>query len=400
MKILLIAGHGQGDPGACANGYQEATLTREIVDLLAIKLNNYADVTVFDTNKNMSKFLKSNLYNFKNFDYVFEVHFNAGVGDTKGNFQTTGTEILVHTKECGTSVEELVLKKISLLGFKNRGVKKRSNLLNMNICKGNQGVSYALLETCFIDDLDDMSLYFKKKDNVIKAVADGIINGFNLRTKEEDQKVARTVMQLPNEVYVQEISPSDFKIEIYDKTKKNIPKSNYFNCGYFTYEGKGNSIPIGNLANDSKVISQSKDHADWINVSKKKLTTIYTTNDGQCGILKTNNLSEIKNLKTAVSGIPIIVNAKYVPIEDIKAEGYFGNELYDTWHGFLGIRHNKLVYVAMKCDYSKMCWALVALGIYNAIKLDGGGSFILKNGEIIKTTDENRRIHNIATWSK
>ena len=111
---------------------------------------------------------------------------------------------------------------------------------------------------------------------------------------KEGKKVARTVMQLPNEVYVQEMSPSDFKIEVCDKTKKNISKSNYFNCGYFTYEGKGNSIPVGNLANDGKIISQSKDNADWINVSKKKLTTIYTTNDGSCGILKTDNLSEIK----------------------------------------------------------------------------------------------------------
>ena len=288
MKILLIAGHGQGDPGACANGYQEETLTREIVDLLAVKLNNYADVTVFDTNKNMYRFLKSNSYNFKNFDYVFEVHFNAGVGDTMGNSQTTGTEILIHTKEIGATVEELILKKISLLGFKNRGVKKRSNLLNMNTCKGTQGVSYALLETCFIDDLDDMSLYFKKKDDVVKAVADGIINGFNLRTKEEEQKMARTVMQLPNEVYVQEISPLDFKIEVCDKSKKNIDKPNYFNCGYFTTEGSGKTIPVGNVANDGKIISQSKDNASWINLSNHSLTTIYTTIDGQCGIIQTD----------------------------------------------------------------------------------------------------------------
>ena len=45
-----------------------------------------------------------------------------------------------------------------------------------------------------------------------------------------------------------------------------------------------------------------------------------------------------------------------------------------------------------------MCWALVALGIYDAIKLDGGGSFILKNGKILEETNENRRIHNIGVW--
>ncbi|MGN1060049.1 MAG: hypothetical protein ACI4QW_06420, partial [Clostridia bacterium] len=80
------------------------------------------------------------------------------------------------------------------------------------------------------------------------------------------------------------------------------------------------------------------------------------------------------------------------------AEGYFGNETYDTWHGFLGIRGGNLVYVAMKCGFSAMCWSLAALGIHDAIKLDGGGSFILRNGRELAGTGENRRIHNVGVW--
>ena len=132
--------------------------------------------------------------------------------------------------------------------------------------------------------------------------------------------------------------------------------------------------------------------------SRDKLTTIYTTNDGTCGLTKTDDLTTVSGLKTAVSGIPVIVGGKYVPMEDIKAEGYFGDELYNTWHGFLGIRHGKLVYVAMKCGFDAMCWALVALGIYDAVKLDGGGSFILKNGKELEGTAENRRINNVGGW--
>lgn len=211
--------------------------------------------------------------------------------------------------------------------------------------------------------------------------------------------MARTVMKLPTEVFVQEIEPSSFNIEVCDKRKKNISRSNYFNLGYFAIEKTGNTIPVGNLATGGKIISQAKDNASWINLSKKQLTTIYVTNSGLCGVVKTDDLSAIRDLKTAVSGIPIIVDGRYVPIDSIKTEGYFGSELYNSWHGFLGIRHNKLVYVAMKCDFGEMCWALVALGIYNAVKLDGGGSFILKNDEIIQTTSENRRIHNIGVWS-
>lgn len=211
--------------------------------------------------------------------------------------------------------------------------------------------------------------------------------------------MARTVMKLPTEVFVQEIEPSSFNIEVCDKRKKNINRNNYFNLGYFTYEKAGNTIPVGNLATGGKIISQAKDNASWINLSRKKLTTIYTTKTSSCGIVKTNDLSTIRDLKTAVSGIPIIVDGRYVSLDSIKAEGYFGSELYNSWHGFLGIRHDKLVYVAMKCDFDEMCWALVALGIYNAVKLDGGGSFVLKNDEIIQATSENRRIHNIGVWN-
>ena len=48
MKILLIAGHGAGDPGASGCGYREANLTRELVNLIAPKLRKYAIVDVYN----------------------------------------------------------------------------------------------------------------------------------------------------------------------------------------------------------------------------------------------------------------------------------------------------------------------------------------------------------------
>ena len=190
MKILLISGHGQGDPGACALGYQEADLTRELVSLVRPKLSKYAEVTVFDTNKNPYKYFKNNSFNFKKYDYVLEHHFNAAVDDRTGDGKTTGTEILVHKTEFDKkeiSVEENILKRIEKIGFRNRGVKPRTNLQNMNLCKGNQGVSYALIETCFIDDKDDMKLYEQKKEAIAEAIAEGIAEGFKLSRKEESE---------------------------------------------------------------------------------------------------------------------------------------------------------------------------------------------------------------------
>lgn len=185
MKILLICGHGDGDPGACACGYKEAELVREYAPQLKTELSKYAAVDVYDTSKNLYKVLKNGgSFNFKKYDYVLELHFNAAAYDQNGNGRTTGTEIYVHTTESGTSVEQAIVDNICALGFKNRGVQRRSNLLNMNICKGNQGVSYALLETCFIDDLDDMKLYQAKKNDVVLAITKGIVDGFGLKPVE------------------------------------------------------------------------------------------------------------------------------------------------------------------------------------------------------------------------
>ena len=205
-------------------------------------------------------------------------------------------------------------------------------------------------------------------------------------------------MKLPTEVYVQELDVNTFDFKVCDCSKRAVSANKYFNAGFFTYLSSGKTIPVGNLAGGGKIITQSKDNPNWINVAQKKLTTIYTTKDGKCGIVQTDDLSTIPNLKAAISGIPIIVGGKYVDMAKIKKEGYFGNELYSTWHGFLGIRHNKPVYVAMKCSFNSMCWALVALGIYDAVKLDGGGSFILHDDKVLAAASENRRIHNVGIW--
>ena len=85
MKILLISGHGAGDPGAIGtyNGktYKEADLTREVVSAVAKKLKECADVTVYDQKRNAYTDYKNGVLNknanFSQYDFVLEVHFNA-----------------------------------------------------------------------------------------------------------------------------------------------------------------------------------------------------------------------------------------------------------------------------------------------------------------------------------
>lgn len=186
MNILLIAGHGQGDSGAVGNGYKEADLTREVVSLLKQHLDSYATVTIANTNINWKQYIinRKNYFDFKPYDYVLEIHFNAGGNDTKGNGTTTGTEVYITTSEKTHGIETQMVKGISDTGLRNRGVKRKNFSLIQYIKR--QGVSCALLEVCFVDDIDDMKIYQSKKTEIIKAIATAVINGFGLKSSQPE----------------------------------------------------------------------------------------------------------------------------------------------------------------------------------------------------------------------
>lgn len=170
MKILLISGHGAGDPGATSQFGREADETIYMVEEIKKTLEEYAQVDLYPTERNAYSDIKKGQLkvNFANYGYVFEVHFNACVNDTKGNGVTTGTEIFVTAAEKTVGVENRVLKAIAAFGLKNRGV-KRKNYTVIARAKA-AGVSSALLETCFIDDKDDMQIYAKKKAQIAESV--------------------------------------------------------------------------------------------------------------------------------------------------------------------------------------------------------------------------------------
>ena len=59
------------------------------------------------------------------------------------------------------------------------GIFRSSGLLNARTCQG-MNVPYGLLETAFIDDRDDMTLYNSRKKQMAKAVAVAIKDYFGL----------------------------------------------------------------------------------------------------------------------------------------------------------------------------------------------------------------------------
>ena len=187
MNILLVSGHGDGDPGACANGFKEAELTREVTAGLFEGLKNCCSVTVFDKNKNMYQYQKKyGNIDFKSYDLVLEIHFNAGGGE--------GAEILRHTNSVTKKADEYILESLSASGFKNRGIKGRADLYNMNVCY-RQGVPYSLLELCFIDSAADMKRYTENKTKIISSAADALKSAYNIK-KTELTKINDIVWEL------------------------------------------------------------------------------------------------------------------------------------------------------------------------------------------------------------
>lgn len=204
MKILLISGHGAGDPGAIGtcNGktYREADLTREVVSALAAKLKGVADVTVYDQSRNAyTDYCNGSLNsraNFRNYDFVLEVHFNAFIADS-GDGKNKGVEIFAKS---GSEIERNIVNNIAALGFTNRGVK--SNGFAVINTARSKGTRAALLEVCFIDDADDMKLFLAKKNDIITAIVNGF--GFSVKRPESGEKPKNEVAPSKTETATRE----------------------------------------------------------------------------------------------------------------------------------------------------------------------------------------------------
>ncbi|MCD7883686.1 MAG: N-acetylmuramoyl-L-alanine amidase [Lachnospiraceae bacterium] len=196
-RVLLVAGHGQGDVGANAKisgtTYYESTLARELATLVykaLVSSGKDISVTMYDQDYNLYTTMYNLTYYSKvtgpsvtwtDYDYVLEIHFNAGASDLSGNGSYTGTAMLVRTSKTDTTIDKAIAKNIKSLGFSYwaGGLVRRSDLLNMNLCE-KAGVSYGLLETAFVDDKDDMTFYSKNKSKIASAVAKGILTGLGL----------------------------------------------------------------------------------------------------------------------------------------------------------------------------------------------------------------------------
>ena len=203
MNLLLISGHGAGDPGVTAaihgRAYREADEARKVTAALREALEGSCSVTVYPTDRNAFEDYKkgtlSAVARFPQYDYVLEIHFNALQGGAADG-RTKGVECYVTTSEPGAAVEHAITNRVSACGLTNRGVKRKDWSVIRTARKA--GVPAALLEVCFLDDPDDMAVYTAKFRQIVEGIAEAVREGFGLRKEaEEEVTVYKTLADVP-----------------------------------------------------------------------------------------------------------------------------------------------------------------------------------------------------------
>lgn len=235
-----------------------------------------------------------------------------------------------------------------------------------------------------------------------------------------------------NDVSIISGAVEEFSIKMVDTYKKNIKGyTTYTNANFFTPHTDGSKItlPVNHLVCDVDSTSSVLKKYNLMRgkfVGNKYFYNSYVSQGGVpqfCGNALTTfyiengkphieDLTDLRDTMTyAVAGIPIIKDGKDVMWKTyVQPQGWTGGELYATYHIFLGLKPNDdNIYVMdwkstkgnMITPYPEAYYKFKQMGFDNVIKLDGGGSEIMKyEGKTIHALSENRQINAIIVFKR
>ena len=225
MKINVHAGHNPANKVACgAIGLlNESTENRNVVKELKAILEAEGHIVydcTCDTGTSVSDVINKIVAksNSNAVDLDISIHFNSGANDKTGNSKSTGTECLIYnTSNNKEAIANRICANIAQLGYKNRGVKIRTDLSILKKTKA----PCVLVECCFVDDKDDVKLYNPK--TMAKAIAQGILNKTIEDKKITDEYYRVIAGSFRNRQYAEDVKNKLIKlgfnpfIEVYKK---------------------------------------------------------------------------------------------------------------------------------------------------------------------------------------
>lgn len=193
-KIVLDAGHGGTDPGAIYKERKEKddnlALTHAVGKILE---DNGVDVVYTRTEDvYQTPFEKARIANQSGADYFISFHRNSSPEDN----QYQGVEVLVYDKS-GIKYEmaQNIVGALGELGFREIGVKERPGLVVLRRTR----MPALLIETGFLNNEQDNTLYDEKQEEIARAIADAVLGTLDLETvTEADRRAAETEAARPS----------------------------------------------------------------------------------------------------------------------------------------------------------------------------------------------------------
>ena len=266
MKLFVICGHGAGDTGACANGYEEA----ERVRVLGKKIKELggSNVTLGDVDRDYYADNGISRLNLSKDYQIIELHMDSAVASARG-----AHIIIWHEFQPDEYDNALASFLCGMFPGRSTKIAKRDDLANPARAAA-KGYGYRLAECGFISNKDDLKIFNAN----IEKIAKGILEAFGISTSEPDASGKKSISQIAKEVINGEWGNGDTrkkKLESagydYDAVQKEVNKQ----------LGVSTSSSNGNTSSKKKTVTLPASASSW---------RVYPTNKApvvgnECGYL-------------------------------------------------------------------------------------------------------------------
>lgn len=228
---------------------------------------------------------------------------------------------------------------------------------------------------------------------------------------------------------IYECPAESFRIVMTDSPKRGAAEGNYCSAGFFgTYHENGEAftLPAAHLVCDYAAENKWTrkyctergsfkgdkflfDAGSWTYRNQfygKSVSTLVIKN-GKADVIDLEHMTD--GYDYAISGVPIMRGGEDVTFNTyVKGQGWDSSVLYAAYHIFLGLKgdRSRIYIIGLKTETGNMISSgevfnlLSPQGFEEVIKLDGGGSYILRAGGSEEATGGNRRINTIISFER
>ena len=178
--IVIDAGHGGSDPGAVYEGRREKDDNLSLAIAVGELLSRQGVSVIYTrtTDVYQTPFEKAQMANQADADFFISFHRNSSEEPN----QYTGVETRVYDNPgIKQTMAENINGALSELGFRNLGVKARPGLVVLRRTK----MPALLIETGFLNNEQDNTLYDEKQEEIARAIADAVLGTLDLEPVTE-----------------------------------------------------------------------------------------------------------------------------------------------------------------------------------------------------------------------